>query len=181
MVKDGNTYETMNWTAFSQNGAMVRNEYTGTADGKTFYRIEVDNRGGETPLVESNLYFDYKTNAALSNISFKDAVLVGHEFKYKTGFDEAEELLPDGRLKYVLENKFVPFEYEYDVTITSGQKTVTFTPVAMSDRITAMTVNGNPASSRCPITVDTGSAAVIEVTGPDGATKLSYTLNFVTA
>lgn len=81
----------------------------------------------------------------------------------------------------MLENKFVPFEYEYDVTITSGQKTVTFTPVAMSDRITAMTVNGNPASSRCPITVDTGSAAVIEVTGPDGATKLSYTLNFVTA
>lgn len=181
VVRDGNSYETMNWTAFSQNGAMVRNEYTGTADGKTFYRIEVDNRGGETPLVESNLYFDYKTNAALSNISFKDAVLVGHEFKYKTGFDEAEELLPDGRLKYVLENKFVPFEYEYDVTITSGQKTVTFTPVAMSDRITAMTVNGNPASSRCPITVDTGSAAVIEVTGPDGATKLSYTLNFVTA
>ena len=48
VVKDGNTYETMNWTALSQNGAMVRNEYTGTADGKTFYRIEVDNRGGDS-------------------------------------------------------------------------------------------------------------------------------------
>lgn len=179
LAMDGDQYETMNWTGFAENGKMIHAQYKGEYDGKTYYRIEVDNRGTENPLVSSNMYWDYNTNAHLSNISFKDATLVGHDFKYHTGFDDADETLPDGRLKYAIPNKFVPYEYNYDVKISPFQPTVTFTPVAMSNRIAGMTVNGTPVSSRCPVIVPTVGATTIEVTGPDGATKCTYTLNFV--
>ena len=179
LAMDGDQYETMNWTGFAEDGKMIHAKYKGEYDGKTYYRIEVDNRGTENPLVSSNMYWDYQTNAHLSNISFKDATLVGHDFKYKTGFDTVDETLADGRLKYVVPNKFVPYEYDYDVKIGQFQTTVTFTPVAMSNRIKGMTVNGTPVSSRCPVVVPTYGKTVIEVTGPDGATKCTYTLNFV--
>ena len=179
LAMDGDQYETMNWTGFAEDGKMIHAQYKGDYDGKTFYRIEVDNRGTENPLVSSNMYWDYQTNAHLSNISFKDATLVGHDFKYKTGFDTVDETLADGRLKYVVPNKFVPYEYDYDVKIGQFQTTATFTPVAMSNRIKGMTVNGTPVSSRCPVVVPTYGKTVIEVTGPDGATKCTYTLNFV--
>ena len=179
LAMDGDQYETMNWTGFAENGKMIHAQYKGDYDGKTYYRIEVDNRGTENPLVSSNMYWDYKTNAHLSNISFKDATLVGHDFKYRTGFEDADEVLPDGRLKYAIPNKFVPYEYDYDVKIGQFQTTATFTPVAMSNRIKGMTVNGTPVSSRCPVVVPTYGKTVIEVTGPDGATKCTYTLNFV--
>ena len=179
LAMDGDQYETMNWTGFAEDGKMIHAKYKGEYDGKTYYRIEVDNRGTENPLVSSNMYWDYQTNAHLSNISFKDATLVGHDFKYKTGFDTVDETLADGRLKYVVPNKFVPYEYDYDVKIGQFQTTATFTPVAMSNRIKGMTVNGTPVSSRCPVVVPTYGKTVIEVTGPDGATKCTYTLNFV--
>ena len=179
LAMDGDQYETMNWTGFAEDGKMIHAKYKGEYDGKTYYRIEVDNRGTENPLVSSNMYWDYKTNAHLSNISFKDATLVGHDFKYKTGFDTVDETLADGRLKYVVPNKFVPYEYDYDVKIGQFQTTVTFTPVSISTRIKGMTVNGTPVSSRCPVVVPTYGKTVIEVTGPDGATKCTYTLNFV--
>ncbi len=176
VATDGNQYETMNWTAFSEEGKQVRAEYKGTYDGQTYYRIETDTRGGENKTVESNLLFDYKTNAYLSNISFKDAELVGHDFKYKTGFSQADETLADGRLKYAIPNKFVPYEFDYEVK-ASGSK-VTFTPVTMSTLAKGITVNGKPASSRCPVTVDASGTTKIEVTGPDGTTKQTYTLAF---
>lgn len=179
LAMDGDQYETMNWTGFAEDGKMIHAQYKGDYDGKTYYRIEVDNRGTENPLVSSNMYWDYKTNAHLSNISFKDATLVGHDFKYRTGFEDADEVLPDGRLKYAIPNKFVPYEYDYDVKIGQFQTTVTFTPVSISTRIKGMTVNGTPVSSRCPVVVPTYGKTVIEVTGPDGATKCTYTLNFV--
>ena len=131
--------------------------------------------------MESNLYFDYKTNAQLSNVTFSDAELVGHDFKYKAGQEMENELLEDGRLKYAVSNKFVPFDYEYEVLISPLQDTVTMTPVAMSDRITALTVNGAPASSRCPVTVPASGPAVVTVTGPDGKTNRTYTFTFRTA
>lgn len=178
VVTDGNQYETMNWTSFVESGKQIRAEYTGAYDGKTFYRIETDARGTDNVKVESNMYFDYKTNAHLSNISFQDATLVGHDFKYKTGFATVDDKLDDGRLKYVIPNKFVPYEYNYDVKVGNNSK-VTFTPVAMSDLIKGITVNGKPASSRCPVTVSTKSKATIVVTGPDGSTTVTYTLNFI--
>lgn len=179
VVTDGHQYETMNWTSFGENGKQVVAEYTGQYDGKKFYRIEIDETGKDekAPLVESNLYFDYKTNANLSNITFFDAELVGHDFKYKMGFDTVDDKTEDGRLKYAIENKFVPYEYDYEVKTSNSE--CTFTPVAMSDRIAGMTVNGQAASSRCPVTVKTSSPAKIEITGPDGQTKQTYTLTFI--
>lgn len=178
VVTDGDQYETLNWTSFSEKGKQIHAEYKGLYDGKTFYRIETDNRGTENAKVESNLYFDYKTNAHLSNISFKDATLVGHDFKYKMGQDSADTKLDDGRLKYAIPNKFVPYEYDYEVKVGKNSS-VTFTPVAMSDLIKGLTVNGKPASSRCPVTVSTKEKATIVVTGPDGKTTCTYTLSFI--
>lgn len=184
VAKNGNSFETQNWQAISENGKQVVAEYVGQYDGKKFTRIEVDSTGGPdgtTPKVESNLYFDYRTNSALSDIYFEDAELVGHDFKYKAGQDNQDEVLSDGRLKYVVPNKFVPFEYDYDVNIAAGQTEVTLIPTTMSTRATGLTVNGNPAASRCPVRVDTAQPAVIEVTGPDGTTKSTYTFTFKTA
>lgn len=178
VVRDGNTHETMNWQAFSEKGKQVVQEYVGKSDGKVFRRIETDLLSKDSE-AKDNLYFDYKTNAHLSNISFKDAELVGHDFKYHTGFEDAEELLEDGRLKFALENKFVPMDTEYEVKVPAGQSTVTFTPIAMSNRIQGMKVNGKPAASRCPVTVAANGPCVIEVTGPDGSETIAYTLSFV--
>ena len=91
------------------------------------------------------------------------------------------ETLEDGRLKYAVSNKFVPFEYEYEVIVSALQGTVTMTPVAMSERITGLMVNGAPASSRCPVTVPVSGPAVVTVTGPDGKTERTYTFTFKTA
>ena len=179
LAKDGNSFNTLNWTGFSISGKQVVAEYKGKYDGNVFTRIELDNTG-ESDRVESNLYFDYKTNAQLSNVTFSDAELVGHDFKYKAGQEMENELLEDGRLKYAVSNKFVPFDYEYEVLISPLQDTVTMTPVAMSDRITALTVNGAPASSRCPVTVPASGPAVVTVTGPDGKTNRTYTFTFRT-
>ncbi|MCJ7834753.1 cadherin-like beta sandwich domain-containing protein [Cuneatibacter sp. NSJ-177] len=180
VAKDGNSFDTLNWTAFAVAGKQVVAEYTGQYDGRTFRRIELDNTG-ENDTVESNLYFDYRTNAHLSNVTFEDAELVGHDFKYKAGQETENEMLPDGRLKYAIPGKFVPYEYEYDVIVGSLQGTVTLTPVAMSDRIAGMTVNGKNASSRCPVTVSAGSPAVVVITGPDQSTTETYTFRFRTA
>lgn len=178
VVRDGNTHETMNWQAFSEKGKQVVQEYTSKNDGTTFRRIETDILSADAE-ANQNLYFDYKTNAHLSNISFKDAELVGHDFKYHTGFEDADDVLDDGRLKFALENKFVPMDTEYEVKVPAGQSTVTFTPVAMSSRIQEMQVNGKPAASRCPVTVAANGPCTIEVTGPDGSEKVTYTLTFI--
>ena len=178
MAQDGNEYETLNWTGLTQSGKHIHAQYKGVYDGKTYYRLEID-RTGENAQPEDGLYFDYKTNAHLSNIYFKDATLVGHDFKYKTGFDAVDDKLEDGRLKYAIPNKFVPYEYDYEVKVGALQSTVTFTPVAMSNRIKDLKVNGKSVSSRCPVSVPASGKTTIEVTGPDGSTKATYTLTFV--
>ena len=182
--REGNHLETMNWQAVSMKGKAVIADYVGQYDGEAFQRFEVDSsEGSENPNPNINLYFDYKTNAHLSNVTFKDAALVGHDFPYKAGMDTAENVYTemktaDGRLKYVLENKFVPMDTEYTVKISSGQSEVTFTPTAMSEMVTGLTVNGKPASSRCPVTVSTSTPAEVVVTGPDGTTTVTYTFTF---
>jgi hypothetical protein len=172
--RNGNQYETTNWQAMSERGKMYIAEYESQYDGRNFKRIELDHSS-----VAQNLYFDYKTNAHLSDICFADATLVGHDFKYKAGQNTEDALLDDGRLKYVIPNKFVPMDYEYDVKVKRGQETVTFTPVAMSNHIAGMTVNDKPASSRCPVTVSADEPAVIKITGPDYETTETYVFNFI--
>lgn len=179
LAMDGDQYETLNWTGFGVNGKMVREEYMGTYDKKPHYIFQVDDRGTDNPTVDSNLFFDRKTNAHLSNLTVKDAKLVGHDFRYKMGQDTVDEKLPDGRLKYVIPDKFVPFEYDYQIKIARGQTSVTITPTAMSQLIAGMTVNGKAASSRCPVKVSTAAPATIQITAPDGVTKQTYTLTFV--
>ena len=192
VARDGNMYETMNWTAFSEKGKMLVAEYRGTYDGKTFKRIEFDNRGTENPLVDANFLVPRMEMATLSNIRFRDAELVGHEFNFKMGKDgevnfmtgqatDAFATTESGDLKFGIPNKFVPYEYDYEVKVPAGQATVTFTPVSTSNRITAMTVNGKPHATRCPITVDASEPAVIEITAPDGKTKNTYTFTFIEA
>ena len=185
VARDGDMYETMNWTAFAEAGKMMVAEYRGTYDGKTFKRIEVDNRGTENPLIDSNFLYPLAEMATLSNVKFRDAELVGHVFNFKVGMGsdrlDPEEKSADGELKYGIPNKFVPYEFEYEVKVPAGQATVTFTPVATSNRIKGLTVNGKAHSSRCPITVDASAPAVVEVVAPDGKTTKTYTFTFVEA
>ena len=180
---EGDSLTSLNWCGFVESGKQKVATYTGQYDGKEFRRIEIDNTG-ESALVESNLYYPCDQNASLSNIEFKDATLVGHDFLYKKGFwnkdgsETAYDTLDDGSLKYVVENKFFPLDTEYDVKVKRIQNKVTLTPITSSTRA-SLTVNGQPASSRCPVTVSTHAPVEIVVTAPDGETQMVYTLNFV--
>jgi hypothetical protein len=93
---------------------------------------------------------------------------------------DGDYLEEDGRYTYAIPNKFFPPHHDYEVKISSGQETVTFTPVAMSNRIRSLTVNSKAVSSRCPVKVSTDRPAVITVVGPDGENTEVYTLTFVT-
>jgi glyoxylase-like metal-dependent hydrolase (beta-lactamase superfamily II) len=183
LARNGFSLDTMNWQGFTENGKMRVAEYEGQYTGETFRRIELDhvNSDGKTADVSSNLYFDRDSVTALSNVSFRDAKLVGHDFRYKAGQNSEFTELEDGRLKYVVPNKFVPFEYDYEVVIAPGQEKVTFTPVAMSNRYRSLTVNGKPVSSRCPVTVPTDEPVKIVCVGPDGTEpEQPYVFTFVT-
>lgn len=108
-----------------------------------------------------------------------DAILVGHDFLYRTGFNDEKAMMPDGSgYKFVIENKFVPFEYDYEVLVSKRQSTCCITPTATTNLIRGMTVNGQPVASRCPVVVSTGSPCKIVVTAPDGVTTSTYTLTF---
>lgn len=179
LAKDGDSLSSLNWTGFSENGKMKYVEYEGKYDKKPFYRIEVDN-SGESPSVDSNLFFERKTNSYLSNITVNDATLVGHDFLYRKGFNDEKAMLEDGSgYKFVIENKFVPYEYDYDVLISKNQRTCCITPTATTNLIKGITVNGNPVSSRCPVVVSTSTPCKIVVTAPDGVSTSTYTLRFI--
>lgn len=179
LAQDGDNLGTLNWTGFSQDGKMRYVEYEGKYDRKPFYRIEVDNTG-ESPLVDGNLYFKRESNSALSNIVIADAELIGHDFLYRTGFPDAEARLDDGSYKFVIGNKFVPYEHDYEVRTGLLQTSCTIVPVAMTNLVKGIRVNGQAVSSRCPVKVPTSSPCVIEVTAPDGVSKTIYTLKFRT-
>ena len=192
VARDGNMYETMNWTAFSESGKMVVAEYRGTYDGKTFQRIEFDNRGTVNPTIDANFLYPLDEMATLSNVKFRDAELVGHVFNFKMGQHgqvngwtgqktDIYVTTEDGELKFGIPNKFVPYEFDYEVKVPAGQKTVTFTPVATSGRIKSLKVNGKAAGRRCPVTVDVAEPAVVEVVSPNGKITNTYTFTFVEA
>ncbi|MDD6212357.1 MAG: cadherin-like beta sandwich domain-containing protein [Clostridiales bacterium] len=171
----GHPYKSMNWIGFVTPEKQKVVDYVGEVDKKPFRRIETV--AEYTP----NMYYpDPETVAALSNLQFKDAELVGHDFRYKAGLKSEYTELDDGTLKYIIHNKFVPFETEYEVKIRKTQKTVTLVPTSMSTRAKSITVNGAPAATRCPITVSTKKPVEIVVTAPDGETTMTYTLTFVT-
>lgn len=178
LAQDGDNLGTLNWTGFSQNGKMKYVEYEGKYDKRPYYRIEMDNTG-ESPLVDSNLYFERTKNASLSNLIITNAELVGHDFLYRSGFPDAETKLEKGGYKYVIPNKFVPFEYDYQVKIGLLQTECTLIPVATTNLIRSIMVNGKQVSSRCPINVSTLEPCKIEVTAPDGETKSVYIITFI--
>lgn len=179
LAQDGDNLGTLNWTGFSQNGKMKYVEYEGKYDKRPYYRIEVDN-SGESPLIDSNLFFERNTNSSLSNLVIVDAELKGHDFLYRKGFEDAETRTPDGKdYKFVIKNKFVPFDYDYEVKIMPMQMNCTIIPVATCNLIKGITVNGKAVSSRCPISIPTASPCKIVVTAPDGKTTSTYTLTFV--
>jgi len=103
----------------------------------------------------------------------------GPRLQVQTRLGRCDDKLEDGRLSIAIPNKFVPYEYDYEVKVGAFQSTVTFTPVAMSNRIKDLKVNGKSVSSRCPVSVPASGKTTIEVTGPDGSTKATYTLTFV--
>ncbi len=144
----GDRYRTLNWTSF---------QYSGTLNAET-YKAEQD-------AITKNLqYPDIAANAHLSNICFKDATLVGHDFEFNTG--------------NFIANKFVPADTAYEVKVPALQTSVTFVPTAMSNLAKSITVNGNAVSSRCPVTVSTSSPAVVTVTAPNGTDTMTYTFSF---
>jgi glyoxylase-like metal-dependent hydrolase (beta-lactamase superfamily II) len=147
--------------------------------------------------------YDPAACAWLSNLTVREGegTLAGHEFNFKSGYRSGNtypqgpgEVLPAfADKKYVIYNKFVPWDLEYDVWVPAGRGSVTLTPTAMSTLYARMEVDGAPQASRCPFTVALDASAGawadganerpaavarIKVTAKDGATERTYTLTF---
>ena len=75
-----------------------------------------------------------------------------------------------------LPNKFDPWTYAYTIRVPRGTTRVTLIPTAMSTRIKALALNGQPIASRSPQTVAVGDGTVIaiDLIAPDGITKSHY-------
>ncbi len=105
--------------------------------------------------------------SVLSNIQLEGGELAGVDFTWAPPSNGVENALPD---------KFDPWTYAYDIKVPAGGSTIAVTPVAMSNRIASLKVNGIPVKSRTSRTVPAvdGGRITIDVVAPDGITTSHY-------
>lgn len=139
------------------------------------YGAPVDYLSKPTTAFPSKVAIDYNARggigqySVLSNIEVLGGRLVGVDLAWAAPANGVANSLP---------NKFDPWTFEYDIMVPAGTKTVTLTPTAMSNKVTALALNGVAMvskSSRSIPAVD-GAKVTIDVTAPDGVTKSRYVL-----
>ena len=108
-----------------------------------------------------------KKYSQLSHIEIGGGDLVGVEITWAP---------PAFGIANSLPNKFDPWTYAYEIKVPPAGKTITLVPVAMSNRITSMKLNGAAIKSRASRTVaaEEGAQIKIDIVAPDGATTSNY-------
>jgi len=82
-----------------------------------------------------------------------------------------------------LPNKFDPWTYAYTVNAPPGTTSLFIRPTAMSNRISAMKVNGAALAQGAgtAVAVAPGTVITVEVVSPDGSSTSSYKLTVAQA
>jgi hypothetical protein len=79
-------------------------------------------------------------------------------------------------------NKFDPWTYSYTINVPSSANSITITPIAMSNRIASMKVNGSAVGQRTSVTVAvaSGTRIIVDIVSADQSSTSSYTFTIAT-
>ena len=110
----------------------------------------------------------YKKYSVLSNIEIGGGTLVGVTVYWAAPANGVANSLP---------NKFDPWTYAYTINVPAANNSITFTPTAMSNKITSMKVNGTTVAqgSSISVAVSAGSKITVDIVAADGVTSSTYT------
>ena len=133
----------------------------------------VDYLSAPTDAFPSGVAIDYnapgvhRRYSVLSNVEFVGGTLVGVDVYWAAPANGVPNKIP---------NKFDPWTYAYAVTVPRGVRRLTIKPTAMSNRISAMRVNGvalRQGASRS-LRVRPGQRITVDVVAADRRTRSTY-------
>lgn len=133
----------------------------------------VDYLSAPTDAFPSGVAIDYnapgvhRRYSVLSNVEFVGGTLVGVDVYWAAPANGVANKIP---------NKFDPWTYAYAVTVPRGVRRLTIKPTAMSNRISAMRVNGvalRQGASRS-LRVRPGQRITVDVVAADRRTRSTY-------
>ncbi len=124
--------------------------------------------------IDYNTADGYKKYAVLSNLELSGGTLVGVDVYWAA---------PANGVANKLANKFDPWTYAYAVKVPAGTANLVIKPTAMSNKISAMKVNGAAVAqgASATVAVAAGNTVTIEVVSPDGSSTATYRLNLAAA
>jgi hypothetical protein len=118
--------------------------------------------------IDYNAADGYRKYSVLSNIEISGGTLVGVDIHWGPAANG---------IVNKQSNKFDPWTYGYTINVPSAMNSITITPIAMSNKITLMKVNGSAVGQRSSVTVDVsaGSKIIVDIVSPDQSSTSSYT------
>ena len=124
--------------------------------------------------IDYNTADGYKKYSVLSNLEITGGTLVGVDVYWAPPANGTPNKLP---------NKFDPWTYAYTVNAPPGTTSLFIRPTAMSNRISAMKVNGAALAQGAgtAVAVAPGTVITVEVVSPDGSSTSSYKLTVAQA
>jgi hypothetical protein len=118
--------------------------------------------------IDYNAADGYRKYSLLSNIEIGGGTLVGVDVHWSPAANG---------IANKQSNKFDPWTYSYTINVPSAAISITITPVAMSNRIASMKVNGSAVGQRTTVTVAVaaGTRITVDILSPDRSSASSYT------
>ncbi len=118
--------------------------------------------------IDYNAADGFRKYSVLSNVEIKGGTLVGVDVFWAA---------PANGIANKQSNKFDPWTYNYTISVAAGTHSIVIKPVAMSNKIRSMKVNGAllNGSATVTIVVADGSKIAVDIVSPDGTSTSSYT------
>jgi len=118
--------------------------------------------------IDYNAADGYRKYSVLSNIEIGGGTLIGVDIHWAPAANG---------IANKQSNKFDPWTYTYTINVPSSANSITITPIAMSNRIASMKVNGSAVGQRTSVTVAVGSGTriIVDIVSPDRSSTSSYT------
>jgi glyoxylase-like metal-dependent hydrolase (beta-lactamase superfamily II) len=119
--------------------------------------------------IDYNTTDGYRKYSVLSNIELDGGTLVGVDVYWNA---------PTNGVANKIANKFDPWTYDYTIKVPPGARSIVIKPVAMSNRVASMKLNGKAIrqAESNSVAVVTGGRITIEVVSPDRSSTSRYTL-----
>jgi hypothetical protein len=118
-------------------------------------------------MIDYNAADGYRKYSVLSNVEFEGGTLQGVDIHWNAPANGVANRQP---------NKFDPWTYDYTVTVPPGTTSITIRPMAMSNQVRSMKVNGVAVKqgARTAVTAGAGARITVDVVSPDGSSASSY-------